>query len=260
MSNAALSRQPARAVADLSSGTILATVDIAAPPERVFAALTTDEVTRWWGADGVYRTTEWQADLRPGGRWRAGGKMADGSSFGVEGEYLEVKAPRRLVHTWRADWDGGATTTVTYQLDAIPGGTRVTLRHDGFDGRPESCQGHGDGWQAVLGWLQGHVAPEPAHYFLFKLLPPRPTFPFDMTAAEGQVMQEHMAYWGGLMTEGKAVVFGPVADPEGAWGLGVARFADPAEAAALKDGDPTIRSGMGFRMEVVPMLQAVSRS
>ena len=33
------------------------------------------------------------------------------------------------------------------------------------------------------------------HYFLNKLIPPRPTFPQDMTEVEGKVMQEHVAYW-----------------------------------------------------------------
>ena len=40
----AVSKGDARAVADLSTGLILASVEIAAPPERVFAALSTAEV------------------------------------------------------------------------------------------------------------------------------------------------------------------------------------------------------------------------
>jgi hypothetical protein len=34
-------------------------------------------------------------------------------------------------------------------------------------------------------------------HFLYKLIPPRSTFPGDMTEAEGAIMQEHFAYWGG---------------------------------------------------------------
>jgi uncharacterized protein YndB with AHSA1/START domain/uncharacterized protein YciI len=269
MSTAAQPRRPARAVADLTTGTILASVDIAAPAERIFAALTTDEVTRWWGSPEAYQTTSWQADLRVGGRWRAGGVMPDGASYVVEGEYLEVDPPRRLVHTWRADWDGGAVTTVTYELAPIPGGTRVTLRHDGFAGRADSCQAHGDGWEAVLGWLERHLAAAAspaagatapaAKPYVFRLHPPRPSFPFDMTAAEGEVMQAHAAHWARLLEAGVAVVFGPVADPAGAWGLAVARVADEAELAALLRDDPAVLSGMGFRLEALPMLQAVTR-
>ena len=41
----------ARAVADLSDGIILATVEVAAAAERVFRALTDpNEIPRWWGS------------------------------------------------------------------------------------------------------------------------------------------------------------------------------------------------------------------
>lgn len=44
------------AVADGGGGTIIAVAEIAASPERVFQALTTDEVERWWGHPDYYRT------------------------------------------------------------------------------------------------------------------------------------------------------------------------------------------------------------
>ena len=40
----------ARAIADLDSGLILATVEIAASPDRVFKALCSEEVAAWWGS------------------------------------------------------------------------------------------------------------------------------------------------------------------------------------------------------------------
>jgi uncharacterized protein YndB with AHSA1/START domain len=252
----------ARAVADLTAGTILATVDIAVPPDRVFQALTSDEVTRWWGSPDTYTTTEWSADLRVGGRWRAAGTASDGRPFTVEGEYLAIDRPALLVHSWRADWDQGHDTTVTYRLEAIPGGTRLTLRHDGFAGRPDAQRGHTSGWERVLGWLAGHLTPAPAapgRFFLCKLYGPRPSFPADMTGAEGRAMHEHVAYWHRLLGEGTAIVFGPVADPTGVWGLGVVEVPDEAALAALAAADPTVRSGLGFRLETLPMLQAVVR-
>ena len=54
-----------------------------------------------------------------------------------------------------------------------------------------------------------------------KLIPPRATFSQDMTAEERQVMQKHVAYWTDLMHKGSAVVFGPVMDPAGVYGMGV---------------------------------------
>jgi uncharacterized protein YndB with AHSA1/START domain len=49
--------------------TIEAEIFIAAPPERVFQALTDpNQMPRWWGQRGMYRITEWKADLRVGGK------------------------------------------------------------------------------------------------------------------------------------------------------------------------------------------------
>jgi uncharacterized protein YndB with AHSA1/START domain len=257
-----IAKEGARAVADLDAGTILATVEIAAPPERVFRAITSEEITQWWGSPKAYRTTEWVADVRPGGRWRASGAGAEGKPFSVEGEFREVEAPRRLVQTWRAEWDGGNETTITYRLDPIEGGTRVTLRHEGFGQRSESCRGHAVGWQRVLGSLTKHFVVtangEAPRYFLCRLLPPRPTFAHDMTPTETDLMRRHAAYWADLMERGKAIVFGPVADPKGPWGVGIVRASED-EMAALRDGDPAIESGVGFRYEILPMMRAVVR-
>src|SRR5579863_2393641 len=89
----------ARAVADLIEERIVASVEIAAPPERVFKALASCEITDWWVNPGVFDTREWTGDVRVGGRWRASG-MARGQPYVIEGEFLEVDPPRRLVHTW----------------------------------------------------------------------------------------------------------------------------------------------------------------
>jgi len=49
----------------------------------------------WWGSPDTYRTTEYTADVRPGGRWRAGGVGADGSAFSVEGEFRDARSAAR---------------------------------------------------------------------------------------------------------------------------------------------------------------------
>jgi uncharacterized protein YndB with AHSA1/START domain len=249
----------ARAVADVSSGMVFASVDIDAPPERVFRALASEEITRWWGSDDLYRTTAWTGELKVGGRWRSSGVGAHGSAFSVEGEFLEIDPPRKLVHTWKPDWESGAPTTVTYRLEAIPEGTRITVRHEGFTSA-ESCTGHADGWTRVLGWLQGFAAPRAEGSFFFvRLLPPRPTFMHDMTDSERRMMGEHVVYWRGLMKDGIAAAFGPVADPQGGWGLGILEVASADAIAPLQANDPAIKSGLGFRYEVMPMLRAIVR-
>jgi uncharacterized protein YndB with AHSA1/START domain len=249
----------ARAIADTAEGTILATVTIGAPPERVFRAITSDEVTAWWGSPDTYRTTSYRADLVVGGSWRAEGTGANGP-FAVGGVFLEIDPPRKLVQTWLAQWDGNVPTTVTWRLEPVAGGTLLTLRHEGFAGRPDSCRGHAEGWMRVLGWLDGFAAePGPAAAFFFcRLIPPRPRFAFDMSEEERAVMAAHSAYWRERLGAGEVVVFGPVADPAGPWGLGVVRAADPAAVEAFAAADPAILSGRGFRYEILPMLTAVT--
>jgi uncharacterized protein YndB with AHSA1/START domain len=138
----------ARAVADLTAGEILATVEIAAPPERVFQALISSEIVDWWVRPGVFDTREWSGDARVGGKWRACG-VARGEPYTLEGEFIEVDPPRKLVHTWNRAGAATPPTTVTYLLEAIAGGTRLTLRHTGFDSR-ESCTNVCLGWEKAL--------------------------------------------------------------------------------------------------------------
>jgi uncharacterized protein YndB with AHSA1/START domain len=254
-------KKSARAVADVTEGVVLAFVEIAAPPERVFRALTTEEITQWWGSPLEYRTTEYTADLRPGGRWRTVGVGADGKEFAVEGVFREIDRPRRLVQTWVAPWDGGNETLITYTLDAIEGGTRVTVRHEGFGDRQESCRGHGEGWERVLAWLAKFFPSQGGSKFFFcRLNGPRPTFQMDMSDEERDVMRRHAAYWTKLLHEGVAVLFGPVADPKGGWGAGVLRVESEEALKALCAADPAILSGNGFGYDVLPMFSAVYRS
>ena len=135
----------ARAVAHVAEGSILASVEIAAPRERVYRALASKEVLDWWVRPGVFNTTEWTGDVRVGGRWRAAG-IGRGLPYVLEGEFLEVDAPRKLVHTWRPAGTPGAETTVTYLLEEFDGTTRVTLGHSGFAAR-DACANTSIGWE-----------------------------------------------------------------------------------------------------------------
>jgi uncharacterized protein YndB with AHSA1/START domain len=142
----------ARAVADLTDGVILASVEIAASPERVFRAISSEEIASWWGSSETYRVTHWAGDVRPGGWWRSEGVSADGTPFAVSGDILRVEPPFLLVHTWRYEHKPDDVTTVRFQIDPIPGGARLTVRHEGFTDRA-ACEGHSSGWERVLTWL-----------------------------------------------------------------------------------------------------------
>jgi uncharacterized protein len=95
--------------------------------------------------------------------------------------------------------------------------------------------------------------------FFYKLIPPRPTFPQDMTLAEAKLMQDHAAYWKGLMDRGLVIAFGPVAGPKGAYGIAIAELDDNADPDAVATKDPTLGAQVGFTFEVYPRPQVVSR-
>jgi uncharacterized protein YndB with AHSA1/START domain len=148
------------AVADVSQGTIHASIDIDAAPEAVFDALVEPEqLAAWWGSAETYRTFGWKVDLRPGGDWSAQAKNeVDGHEGSVRGKYLEIERPRLLVYTWQPSWDGFAETTIRVELSATATGTRVRVTHSGFGERAESAAAHAEGWKSVLSWLNAHEA------------------------------------------------------------------------------------------------------
>jgi len=89
-------------------------------------------------------------------------------------------------------------------------------------------------------------------FLLYKLIAPRPTFAQDMTEAESQIMSIHGRCWKELAGKGIAVLFGPVLDPKGAWGLAVIEVKDQADANSLGENDPA-KANAGFRFETYPM-------
>jgi uncharacterized protein YndB with AHSA1/START domain len=145
------SHRTAHAVADLADGSLLVEAEIAASPARVFGALASPEVTGWWVRAGVFDTREWTGDVREGRGWRASG-VARGQPYALEGEFLEIDSPRKLVHTWHRVGAPDAPTTVTYLLEPLGSGTRVTLRHTGFTS-PETCANTRVGWETSFAKL-----------------------------------------------------------------------------------------------------------
>jgi uncharacterized protein YndB with AHSA1/START domain len=135
----------ARAVADLADGLILATVELPVAPEDVFPMLASDRIVEWWVRPGVFDTRTWAGDVRVGGRWQASG-VGNGRPYTLEGLFVEIDAPHRLSHTWHPGGDPAAVTTVTYLLEPVAGGTRLTLRHSGFTSR-QVCSATCTGWE-----------------------------------------------------------------------------------------------------------------
>ena len=91
--------------------------------------------------------------------------------------------------------------------------------------------------------------------YFYRLFPPRPrTFASDMTPDEAKVMREHGEYWQQQVATGKVLVVGPVADPEGAFGVAVIMAEEEEDVDPLCKDDPAIKSGLGFcyKLHVMP--------
>jgi len=91
-------------------------------------------------------------------------------------------------------------------------------------------------------------------HFLVTTDNPRPTFHLDMTSDERAIMQKHVAYWSEKAEKGIALVFGPVMDPKGVYGIGVYQVQDEAEMRDLIDHDPA--KGL-LKYDILPMPRAV---
>ena len=91
-------------------------------------------------------------------------------------------------------------------------------------------------------------------YFFIRTQNPRPTFHLDMTAEERSIMEKHVAYWSEKATQGIAIVFGPVMDPKGVYGIGVYQVQDEPEMRQLLEQDPA--NGL-LQYEALPMARAV---
>jgi uncharacterized protein YciI len=88
-------------------------------------------------------------------------------------------------------------------------------------------------------------------YFL-KLIGPRPSFAFDMTADERALMMQHVTYARQAFADGKLLAFGPVLDPEDSFGIALLQADSEDEVKTFISDDPTVQAGMN-RYTYAPM-------
>ena len=93
------------------------------------------------------------------------------------------------------------------------------------------------------------MSSEKKHFFV-KLVPPRSTFIMDMNENEKDIMQKHVVYWAELLEKGIAIAYGPVLDPQGAFGVGVLCVDSEEEFQQLIADDPA--NGLN-KFEYAPM-------
>ena len=140
------------------AGAIALEVKINAPPERVFRALTSAEELPNFLPEFKQVTFE----ARLGGEYEFRGTGDDGSTFSTRGKITEFDPPRRLAFTWRwQEWEF-PETTVSYTLEAVEGGTKVSFLHSGFPTELEESRGeHESHWKEDLELLRKHVEAKP---------------------------------------------------------------------------------------------------
>jgi len=96
-------------------------------------------------------------------------------------------------------------------------------------------------------------------YFFFKLIPPRSTFPHDITEAEKRLMDEHGRYFDEQFRAGRLLLYGPVMATGGAFGLAVLEVDSDEDARRFGEEDPSVKAGLN-RFEFYPMRVSAARA
>jgi len=140
-------------------------IDIAAPPERVFQALTSEsELMRWFNGDASCPVKFWTLDPRKGGRYRFRSATATHAVNGVKefdchGEIVEFDPPRVLAYTWIGNWheDKALETLVRYDLTPTSAGTHIRVTHSSLVNEEVCRNDYANGWPGVLNSLKNFV-------------------------------------------------------------------------------------------------------
>jgi uncharacterized protein YndB with AHSA1/START domain len=138
-------------------------IEIKAPPERVWRALTNaKELSTWF-------RVKIEGDIAPGNEvWMTSlSKEYEGVRFRVL--FVEMTPPTRFVWQWHpgavdptVDYSHEPRTTVTFRLEPSGSGTRVSVQETGFNEvslarRAKVFADNSRGWTEVLVWLSKYA-------------------------------------------------------------------------------------------------------
>jgi uncharacterized protein YndB with AHSA1/START domain len=132
------------------------TLELAHPPERVWAALTTAEgLGTWFGQRA-------EVDLRIGGEAKLAWDSGDTATLTIE----RLEPPRVFAYTWRVyglPEDDPRRTYVEFTLEPAGAGTTLTVVESGFAQLPDdevhkvAYAGNTEGWTSELGELVAYL-------------------------------------------------------------------------------------------------------
>ncbi|MEM7247134.1 MAG: SRPBCC domain-containing protein [Acidobacteriota bacterium] len=124
-------------------------IEIAASVEDVWA-----EITKTGRIQRAMYNTVLESDLKPGAKLRY--YSPDKKRVFIVGEVKEVEAPRRLVHTYMMTMKPEAPTLVTWELEEIDSGCRITLTHSDWTTQTNH-EKVAKGWGEIFGMLKSEL-------------------------------------------------------------------------------------------------------
>jgi uncharacterized protein YndB with AHSA1/START domain len=139
------------------------TIEIKAPPERVWRALTSAaELSAWF-------QVKIEGEITPGNEVWMTTTHAEHAGMRFRVRFVDMTQPRRFAWQWcpgavdpTVDYSREPQTTVTFTLEPSAGGTRLSVAETGFDQvaltrRAKVYADNSQGWTEVLGWLQRYA-------------------------------------------------------------------------------------------------------
>ena len=131
-------------------------IDIAADRQKVWRAITKPEHFSNWFGDTIHFS-----------HLAAGEPIAfEVGSLKKSGTIERVEVPDLYAFHWTPEPGEPARTLVTFRLEAVGSGTRVTVTEEGFEALPDKVRAkrydlHKRGWPYQMGQLEAYVQSEP---------------------------------------------------------------------------------------------------
>jgi uncharacterized protein YndB with AHSA1/START domain len=142
---------------------VITEIEIAAPPIRVFEALTIREQALQWGGGEAFEIMHWEMDGRVGGKWRLISKERKGTGTGKtyehEGDILQFNPPTLLEYTWYANWHPNPAhrTVVRYDITPTKRGSNLKVTHSGLAPLAGVAEGYAQGWPGLIEQIKNFV-------------------------------------------------------------------------------------------------------
>lgn len=144
-----------------NNDTVITEIEIAAPADRIFRALTNREQALQWGGGEAFEITHWEMDARVGGKWRLTSRerKGPGKTFDHEGEIVQFNPPTLLELTWFANWHPNPAhrTVVRYDLTPTKTGTHLKVTHSNLGALPGAAEGYAQGWPGLVQQIKQFV-------------------------------------------------------------------------------------------------------